>query len=43
MLSHILLAYGVGPVEEASGLGNLGLTWRLCGLAMSKPRCVIAD
>jgi len=39
MLSHTLLTYGVGPVEEASGSGVLGLVSRLCGLMLSKPRC----
>jgi hypothetical protein len=39
MLSHTLLTYGVGPVEEASGSGVLGLASRLCGLVLSKPRC----
>jgi len=43
MLSHALLTYGVGPVEEVSGSGVLGLASRLCGLVLSKPRCVIAD
>jgi len=43
MLSHTLLTYGVSPVEDASESSVLGRASRLCGLVLSKPRCVIAD